>query len=512
MKAEALARLVERAKQGDDEAFTDLYDAFSKSVYYFALRLTKNEEDANDVVQDTMLALYQSLHSIEHTVTIAAFIKKIALHQCTRLLRKRKETVCESQLDYNSHLFEELDAEFIPEKYVDLKERQEYIVNLVDSLSEPLREVVMLFYYHHHSIAHISKLLKINESTIRTRLTRARATLKEKVQANKQDLMQSVMPVPVLTRILHAHADDVFTTELSVSIWQNIATKLGYSPEAIERTTAILVAGTSAAAGTAAIAGAGAATTGAATTAVAAIKAIASSSAAYATFIGTACLATAIGGATLLYQTTDIHVPFIAGAVAAFSQTQTSDSTTDQSQDIMPDVHIIGYDTATPQQYLPYESTVNHEESSASIADAPAYQARNMPAQNVRRQRSITPWQGETSSSQTTIIREEGRYYILTNPDVPLAPPHLPPPQETLNPSPIIVDNNQLTIAVGTAITEEQILQLSGINTTSGRGQATVSYLENVDFNTPDTYAVLAQVVDGEVVLFQRVVIVEIIE
>lgn len=509
MGYESLVCLVERAKQNDDDAFTQLYKMFTKSVYYMGLRLTKNKEDANDVVQETMLAFYQGLHTIDNPRAIGAYIKKLAFHQCTRILRKKKQTVSEDEINYDSLSFEETDEEFLPEKYLEQKEMHDYLVKQLDQLSEPLRAVMMLFYFERFSIAEIAKILDVSESAVGVRMHRAKHAMKKNI--NEKDVVRCAVPIPILTSILRAHADEVFTAELSISIWQNIAAKLGYSPEAIERTTAIIAAGaTTAAVGVAATTATGVAATGA----IATIKSVAASVSTYTMLAGAACFATVVGGAALVYQAVDI--PIFESAAAVFSQAVSRN----QTQDIISDTYIIGYDTALQAQILPYESmaAISHEVLDIAEETHDSTINSNASTQMVRGQHSVntytngvvTRWQSETALPQIAMMREEGSYYVLADPNVPLALPR-PPQQSVEMPPQITVSNNALTFTAGTNVTAEQILQYANITLNEFR-QAVVSDLDKVDFNTPGKYPVLIQVIEGGRVLSQRVVIVEIVE
>ena len=281
---EVLARLVERAKEGDYDAYSEIYIIFSKRVYYLALRLTKNEEDANDVMQETMLAVYNNLQNIENSRAIVSYINSVAYKQSMRVLQKRQIYVTENDDAYDILNIEDYDEEFIPEKYIEQQETHDCFAGIIDKLTEPLRAVVMLHYYDRYTISQIAEALGITESTTKTRLSRARVILKDLLEtaqdngdldigrkidkndksdkneksdkndkndkddkddkddkkSNKEKLGGFVLPVPVLTRILHAHADKVYTKEICTTIWKNIAEKLNFPAEAVARTSVLV--------------------------------------------------------------------------------------------------------------------------------------------------------------------------------------------------------------------------------------------------------------------------------
>ena len=241
-----LADWVEKAKQGDEQAFAALYTEFSKSIYGHSILIMKNESDANDVVQESMLSLFNNLHKLDNPRAVVAYVHRTAHNHCLQILRKNKRLTPLNENENELNL--ESDEEFLPEAYVDSKEERNDLLNIIGELTESLRVVIMLYYFNRLSVSDIADILKISETAVNTRLSRAKAMLKEKLMTAKKQLVRCIVPIPVLTRVLHAHVDDVFTEEINISIWQNIAAKLGYAPEVITATTAIVV-GTAAGSG-----------------------------------------------------------------------------------------------------------------------------------------------------------------------------------------------------------------------------------------------------------------------
>jgi len=470
MDYEAIARLAQRAMQGDEDAYTDLYKIFSKSAFYIAFRILKNKDDADDIAQEAMIILFKNLQKLEDAKAIVSYINKVTYSKCMDFLAKSKKRIDHTiSLDeeFNLQSIADLNTEFLPEEYMAQKETREYVISVIDTLSAPLRVVTMLFYYNRYSVSKIAETLKVSENVVKTRMSRARAKLEGKIDLSKVKLTRCVVPMPVLTRMLHAHAEEIFTTEISVSIWQGIAAKLGFSPEAIERTTAIVIAGASAAAGTAATTGAAAATASATTGAITAIKTIASSVTAYTAIIATTCVATAIGGAALIYNVLDVDIfsSNVAIATAAYDAQPAYDS----SQDSMLELHP-GYDIAI--------------QTAAQMSGAETTQ----------------PLPDTTYSyiASQEVTEPEAAHQSDTR------PPVLPQ---------IEAVSSQLYFPVGTAITEAQIIQAAGVSATDAAGQVLEVYVENlheVDFNTPSRSAVHVQVIHQGQVLTQKVVIIEI--
>src|SRR5918993_4712563 len=86
--ADALA--IERAKAGDSDGFRTLVQRHSRSVFRLAYRMTNNEFDAEDVVQETFLRAYKQLDSYESRSSFSTWLYRIAANYSLDLIRSRK--------------------------------------------------------------------------------------------------------------------------------------------------------------------------------------------------------------------------------------------------------------------------------------------------------------------------------------------------------------------------------------------------------------------------------------
>ena len=81
---------VERARSGDREAFRMLVDTHSRSVFRLAFRMTGNEQDAEDVVQETFLRAYKQLKNFQAKASFSTWLFRIAANYSLDLIRRRK--------------------------------------------------------------------------------------------------------------------------------------------------------------------------------------------------------------------------------------------------------------------------------------------------------------------------------------------------------------------------------------------------------------------------------------
>ncbi|MFV0394927.1 MAG: RNA polymerase sigma factor [Coprobacillaceae bacterium] len=136
----------------------DAIDYFSDTVYKVALSMTKKESDAQDIFQEVFLRFVKrddTFDSIEHA---KAWFIRVTINCCNTFFKKNQK---------------QPEAELVVE-VPDEDEQQHEITYLVQELEEKYRVVIHLFYYEQYAIKEIADILKENENTIKTRLSRAK--------------------------------------------------------------------------------------------------------------------------------------------------------------------------------------------------------------------------------------------------------------------------------------------------------------------------------------------------
>ena len=83
--------LIERSKNGDCSAFSELYSQYATEIYRFALYMTGNKEDAEDAVQESLLSAWKGIHSLKEDSLFKAWFFKILSNKCKTLLMKKNK-------------------------------------------------------------------------------------------------------------------------------------------------------------------------------------------------------------------------------------------------------------------------------------------------------------------------------------------------------------------------------------------------------------------------------------
>ena len=176
MPVDAEQRELQRARDGDENAFTLLYRRHSDAVFRFAWLLTGSESTANDVTQETFMELLAGKTAFNPARgSLAAYLCGIARHRAIRSTARRVDDALDTDdLDRLAS-----DAT-LPELPIDALERSRAIERLYDAIRQlpaAFRDIVILVELQEMSYADAAAIAGIELGTIRSRLSRAKSRL-----------------------------------------------------------------------------------------------------------------------------------------------------------------------------------------------------------------------------------------------------------------------------------------------------------------------------------------------
>jgi RNA polymerase sigma-70 factor (ECF subfamily) len=179
--------LVAQARTGDSSAFNALVEKYERKIYRLAFNITRNNEDAEDVLQETFLKAYEHLGEFEGNSKFYTWIVRIAVNEALMKLRKRKwdKTVW---LDEPVETGDDFVARDIavwddPEKQYTQDEVHEILDKAIGGLAPIYRSVFVLRDVEDLSIEETAKALDLSVPAVKSRLLRARLQLREKLTA-----------------------------------------------------------------------------------------------------------------------------------------------------------------------------------------------------------------------------------------------------------------------------------------------------------------------------------------
>jgi RNA polymerase sigma-70 factor (ECF subfamily) len=182
------SEFVERAKAGDLDAFEALTNRYEQRVYSLALRMLRQEQDAEDVTQQTFLSALENLAGFRGEASFSTWLLRIATHAALKVIRKRKglnvvslEEATERTNDSDAVPHPEYIADWrqSPEELVHKNEIRRLLDEALSQLDEKHRLVFLLRDVEGLSVKETAEALGLSEANTKVRLLRARLQLRE---------------------------------------------------------------------------------------------------------------------------------------------------------------------------------------------------------------------------------------------------------------------------------------------------------------------------------------------
>lgn len=170
---EKIYDVIKRAKEGDEIAFKDLVLYTKNDLYKIAKSRLSNDEEIKDVLQDTMLKVFKNIKYLNNIESFKIWITKILINECNRHYnhRKRNSEIIEKEKMYIST--NSLDS------FTDDIGNAISFKNKLRKLRKNEQNIIILFYGCNFSCPEISKILNMNENTVKSNLKRAKIKLKK---------------------------------------------------------------------------------------------------------------------------------------------------------------------------------------------------------------------------------------------------------------------------------------------------------------------------------------------
>jgi RNA polymerase sigma-70 factor, ECF subfamily len=174
--------LLHAAKAGSHTAFAELQKMYSHRLYKHILSITRNHEDAEDALQDTLIRAYRALPSFEGRSSLSTWLTRIAINSALMIMRKRRsrpETSFKQPLDFGeeSSSLDVLDNGMNPEQLYDQEQRCERIKRAIHKLDPTLRTTLLVRISKETSVREIAHDLNVSLASAKSRLYRARKRL-----------------------------------------------------------------------------------------------------------------------------------------------------------------------------------------------------------------------------------------------------------------------------------------------------------------------------------------------
>jgi RNA polymerase sigma-70 factor (ECF subfamily) len=168
------AAAVSRAKTGDAEAFRLLVEKHSRTIFRVAYRMTGNEHDADDVVQESFLRAYKQIERFEERANFGTWLHRIAINCALDLLRARtRENKAEGLMDGEGQTLELKSEDPQPDRIVLSAELQRHVAKALERLTGNERTAFILRHFEGMPVEEIGRTLGIQVNAAKHTIFRA---------------------------------------------------------------------------------------------------------------------------------------------------------------------------------------------------------------------------------------------------------------------------------------------------------------------------------------------------
>lgn len=172
MQEESL--LIEKIKNGDDDAMEAIVKKYKKKIYYLAYDLTNNSEDAEDLTQEVFFKAYSRIASFKGESTFGTWLYRITFNHYLDK-RKKKSYLMNKKAEQIQELSDETSglSEHNPGRKYQDKQISEHVYSALKNITPREKCVFVLRHYNDHQIKEISEMMDISEGTVKSLLFRA---------------------------------------------------------------------------------------------------------------------------------------------------------------------------------------------------------------------------------------------------------------------------------------------------------------------------------------------------
>ncbi|HEY3216439.1 MAG TPA: sigma-70 family RNA polymerase sigma factor [Candidatus Eisenbacteria bacterium] len=185
--------LVRIAQAGDNRAFDELVHRYKEKVYRLAYKILRHEEDAAETLQDAFLSAYRGLKNFKAASTFSTWLYRVATNAALMKYRKRRDR--HVSLEQSQSPYEDAEPLALPdwsaeplEELLDAETR-EVMEEGIARLPEDLRTVFVLRDVEGLSNAEVAEVLDISVAAVKSRLHRARISLRDRLNRYFKDKM-----------------------------------------------------------------------------------------------------------------------------------------------------------------------------------------------------------------------------------------------------------------------------------------------------------------------------------
>ena len=164
---------IKKAKQGFVNEIGTIILENMQTLYRVAFSILRTEDEINDAISNTTVIVFEKIHTLKNEEYFKTWLTRIIINECYKIYNQNKKIIYLENYDQEKLTYNDT--------YVD-----DDIKNVIKNLDKDLKQIVILYYFEDFSVKEISKIIKIPEGTVKSRLSRARKELEKALLAEDQ--------------------------------------------------------------------------------------------------------------------------------------------------------------------------------------------------------------------------------------------------------------------------------------------------------------------------------------
>lgn len=221
------ADLLVAARDGDQTALEQLLERHQARVYRFGMKMCRHPEDAQDVLQETLLAMARSVRDFRGTSSISTWLYTVARSFCIKKRRRSQFAPEETSLDSadSRELVNLADPGKVPEEALASKQVEEALELAIRSLEPMYREVLVLRDMEGLTAPEVAEVLGITVQAVKSRLHRARVAVRDSVApllTIPSEVPSPVSSCPDVLTLLSKHLEGEISAEVCATMERHL--------------------------------------------------------------------------------------------------------------------------------------------------------------------------------------------------------------------------------------------------------------------------------------------------
>ncbi len=181
-----IKKRIKQVIKGDQDAFADIVEIYSNSIYQLGYRMLGNRHEAEDIAQEAFIRAYVNIKTFNQDLKFSTWLFRIATNLCIDRIRKKKpDYYLDAEVSGTDGLtmYSQLSSDSpLPESELESLELQEIVQKEILKLPEKYRSVIVLKYIEELSLNEISEILDMPLGTVKTRIHRGREALRQQLR------------------------------------------------------------------------------------------------------------------------------------------------------------------------------------------------------------------------------------------------------------------------------------------------------------------------------------------